>query len=186
MITKTNTNNGSTWVPYLYLKETATLADLAALAQEANIELVPKTRYYYRYKDALRIIDFVRAKGVYDGWVVLVQADDRPQATEMLRHHPNVLLPFAEVEQQFLSSLSTEHLRQALGSQYMKGLSLEIATQLLSERKQPVTPEEIALIKEEVRTRNIEEQPRVRFVKWIIWTGIVLLGLVYLFCLLRC
>lgn len=174
------------WVPYLYLVESASLADLNQIAQTAGIPLVPKERYYYRFKDALRIIDFVQAKGVYDGWAVLVRPDDRPRATELLRQHPELLLPFAEVERRFLDSLSTDHLRQALGSQHMHGIALDTATQLLAERKQPITATEVADLKEAIRIRNEEQQPKVQLAKWSIWTGVVLLAVLYLAWIRSC
>ena len=174
------------WVPYLYLVESATLADLAAIAEQAGVRLIPKERYYYRYKDALRIIDFVQAEGIYDGWAVLVRPEDRPRATELLLQHPDLLLPFAEVERRFLDSLSTPHLRQAIGSQHMHGIALDVAMQLLAERQQPITTEAVAEAQAAVRIRNAEQHPKVQWATWSIWTGVGLLAILYLVWLQRC
>lgn len=174
------------FVPYLYLVESATLADLAAIAKNAGIPLVPKERYYYRYKDALRIIDFVQTKGVYDGWAVLVRAEDRPRATELLREHPDLLLPFAEVEREFLSHLPTAQLKEALGSQHMHGIALDLAMQLLSERKEPTTEAAVKAAQEAVRIRNTEQQGQVKATTIGIWVAVVVLAVVYLYLIRGC
>lgn len=174
------------FIPYLYLAESATLADLAAIAQNAGIPLVPKERYYYRYNDALRIIDFVQTKGVYDGWAVLVRAEDRPRATELLREHPELFLPFAEVEKNFLSHLPMAQLKQVVGSQHMQGIALHLAMQLLAERQEPITEAAVLAAQEAVRIRNAEQQPQLQWTTWGIWVGVILLAVLYLYLIRGC
>lgn len=174
------------FIPCLYLVESATLADLAAIAQDAGIPLVPKERYYYRYKDALRIIDFVQTKGVYDGWVVLVRPEDHPRATELLREYPELFLPFAEVEKNFLSHLPIAQLKQVVGSQYMQGIALHLAMQLLAECQVPMTESVILATQEAVRVRNVEQQPRLQWTTWGIWGVVILLAVLYLYWIQGC
>lgn len=167
-------------IPYLYLEEGTTLAELSTLLQQYQLEAVPKERYYYHYRDALRIIDFVQTKGIYDGWVLLIKEQDIPKAEQLLAAHPDKFQPYAMVEKEFLEGLSNILLQQTLGSQHAVGNRLELIKLLLEERGIPTTEEDIAQAKELVQLRNEEQQPSVQYAKVLIWTGVALAALGYL------
>lgn len=167
-------------IPYLYIEESTTLAELSDLLQQYQLDAVPKERYYYNYRDALRIIDFVQTKGIYDGWVLLIKEADISKAEQLLTAHPDKFKPYAVVEKAFLEGLSTVLLQQTLGSQHAVGNRLELIQLLLRERGILTTEEDVAKAKELVQLRNEEQQPSVQYAKVLIWTGVVLVALGYL------
>ncbi len=167
-------------VPYLYLEEGITLAELSDWLIAYDLEAIPKERYYYDYKDAIRIIDFVQTKGIYDGWVLLIKPNEKDKAEALLAAHPDKFKRYATVERQFLEGLSNSLLQQTLGSQHATGERLQLIRLLLAERGIQVTEEEATSAKELVQLRNEERAPNVLYAKVLIWTAFALLAVGYL------
>lgn len=166
--------------PYLYLEEGVSLTQLGNLLSTYKLEAIPKERYYYNYSDAIRIIDFVQTKGIYDGWVLLIKSGDIATANQLLRDCPEQFRSYLEVEREFLEGLSSALLQQIVGSKHATGERLQLIQLLLKERGTPMTIEEITTMKELVQVRNQAQQPNVRYAKALIWTGVILIALGYL------
>lgn len=167
-------------IPYLYLEESTTLAEWSDLLIEYGLEAIPKERYYYNYRDAIRIIDFVQTKGIYDGWVLLIRPEDAPIADQILADHPDKFRSYALVERQFLEGLSNTLLQQTLGSRHAVGPQLELIKLLLAERGIIIKEEEVLQAKELAQLRNEEQLPKVQVAKTLIWIGIAVVALGYL------
>ncbi|MFK7795917.1 MAG: hypothetical protein AB8E82_00580 [Aureispira sp.] len=166
-------------IPYLYAEEGISLTTLEALLREHNLEAVPEKRYYYNYKDAIRIIDFIHTNGIYDGWVLLIQPKDRYKANQLVNANPQQFCLYEEVEYQFLGGLSNVILQQIVGSEHAVGKRLELIQILLKERGIFITKEKIAKTKRLVQIRNEEQQIKVLYIKIVVWTTVVLMALVY-------
>ncbi len=103
----------------------------------------------------------------------------------MLADHPDKFKWYAEVERQFLDGLSNALLQQTLGSQHATGERLKLIRLLLAERGIKTTDEEVAKAKQLVRLRNEERAPSVQYAKVLIWTGVLILAVVYLWWINR-
>ncbi|MGH1336193.1 MAG: hypothetical protein ACRBFS_08700 [Aureispira sp.] len=167
-------------IPYLYLEEEMPLAKLRDLLLAHALEAIPKERYYYNYRDAIRIIDFVQTKGIYDGWVLLISEEVLPKADQLLVAYPDKFFLYTTIERQFLEGLSTDLLQQALGSQHAVQERLSLIQAVLEERGITVTSEEITAAKEAIQGRNEAGQPQLIYAKVFIWTILVLIILGYL------
>lgn len=170
----------STTIPYLYLEEGVSLTTLHELLLTYELEAVPQERYYYGYKDAIRIIDFVQTKGIYDGWVLVMKEEDCPKADEMLAAHSDKFSLYWPIERQFLEGLSSPLLQQTLGSQHATGIRLDLILAVLEERGVVVTTEEITTAKEAVKWKNQKRQPKVLYAKIVVWAILLIIALGYL------
>lgn len=166
-------------IPYLYADEGLSLVTLEALLREYNLEAVPEQRYYYNYKDAVRIIDFIHTNGIYDGWVLLIRPEDRYKANQLVNTYPQQFCLYEEVEYQFLEGLSNALLQEIVGSEHAVGKRLELIQILLKERGIFITKEKIVKTKRLVQIRNEEQQIKVLYIKIFVWTTVVLMALAY-------
>lgn len=170
----------STTIPYLYLEEGVSLDTLRELLLTYELEVVPQERYYYQYKDAIRIIDFVQTKGIYDGWVLEMKEEDCPKADQMLAAHSDKFCLFVPIERQFLEGLSSPLLQQTLGSQHATGRRLDLILVVLKERGITITTEEIISAKAALKVKNEKRQPKVLYAKVIVWAMLAGITLGYL------
>jgi len=178
-----NKNSSEKLMPYLILDEVADVESFKVLMEKAGVEIVLKWRYYYGYNDAIRIIDFVETKGIYDAWAVLLPVDCQEKADEILKENPSILEYFEPAEERFFRGLKTADLEKALASQQMMGSSLELALNILKEQNITYHTDEIQALKEALVHRNIEKNAGVGRTKFLIWCGLIL-SLLALFGLL--
>lgn len=166
--------------PYLILPETADKVAFETLMKRKGIPVLLKWRYYYEYRDAIRIIDFVETKGVYDAWVVFLPKDNQLIADELVQEYPEVLSYFAAAEEQFLRGLKTTDLIKSLASQRMTGVSLDLAKMILKEQEITFSEGKIAELKKQLLIDNSHKQVQVACTKLLIWLLIILVGVFYL------
>lgn len=166
-------------IPYLYADEEMTLVVLEALLQKHNLEAIPEKRYYYHYNDALRVIDFIHTNGIYDGWVLLINPNDKYKAKQLVNAYPQQFCLYEEVEYKFLEGLSNVLLQQLIGSEHAVGRRLELVKIILRERGIFITKEKIAKTKRLVQIRNEEQQLKVLYIKIFVWMVVVLMALAY-------
>lgn len=171
---------GATLEPYLLLSETADPEWFRQLMKDEGVEVVLEWRYYYAYKDAIRIIDFVETSGIYDAWVVLLPKAAQTTADKIREKYPKILGDFAEAEERFLRGLPPNLLVQALASERMKGCSLVLAKQILKEQQIEFSEEEIRNFKQKLRTQNAKQNSKIGLTKVFIWVFLVVVILVYL------
>lgn len=166
--------------PYLILSETADKEAFEHLMNERGVDVAFEWRYYYGYKDAIRIIDFVETKGIYDAWVVFLPLSAKKVADEMVAENPQILAYFDQAEEQFLRGLAVPILTQALASQQMTGLSLALTKQILKEEGLVFSDEEIERRKEVQRHRNETKKTKVGQTKLLIWLVTIVVVVLYL------
>lgn len=167
-------------VPYLLLDEVADVEVFKKMMAEAEIEITLQWRYYYGYKDAIRIIDFVETKGIYDAWAVLLPIDCQERADELVKKQPTILSYFEPAEECFFRGLKTANLKKALASQQMKGRSLGLALKILKEQNITYNKNEIQALKEALVLENAQKASKVGRTKVLIWCVIVVVIMTYL------
>lgn len=168
------------FLPYLTLDESADVEWFQSMMDKEGIEILLEWRYYYAYKDAIRIIDFVETEGIYDAWVVFLSKEDQKIADELVKKHPDILGYFELAEEKFLRGLETTILEKALASQQMKGQSLDLALKILAEQNITYALSEIQGLKEAVLLRNAQRSSKTTQTKVLIWCLIVFVIFAYL------
>jgi len=168
-------NDFNELVPYLILDELADVELFKKMMNEKGIEVVLQWRYYYGYNDAIRIIDFVETKGIYDGWAVLLPKDCQEKADVLLEEEPTILSYFEPAEERFFRGLETSSLKKAIASQQMKGQSLTLALKILREEQITYNKDEIKALKEDLLLKNTQKGARVGRTKALIWFAIILI-----------
>lgn len=179
---KHNSNNGISkeLVPYLILDELADVDSFERMMEEKGIEIALQWRYYYGYNDAIRTIDFVETKGIYDGWAVLLPENCQEKANKLVEQQPFVLSYFEPAEAHFFRGLKIAHLEKALASQQMDGCSLELALKILKEQDVIYTNNEIQALKDALVLENTKKASSIGRTKALIWGLVILVVLAYL------
>jgi len=179
---KRNFNNSISkeLVPYLILDELADVDSFKMIMEEEGIEIVLKWRYYYGYNDAIRTIDFVETKGIYDAWAVLLPKDCQEKADKILQENLSILSYFEPAEERFFRGLKTADLKKALASQQMNGRSLELALKILKEEGFTYHNNEIQALKDALVLENAKKASSIGRTKALIWGLIILVILAYL------
>jgi len=139
-------------IPYLTAHETADFDFIKQLF--GSTPVVKKWRYYYGYNDALRTIDLAYSPNIYDDWVLFIPPGATHLADKLARKHPEIFNHYAVLEKNFFRGLKPEHLKQALASQQMVGVSLELAKEVLQEANVEFNEEEIIHLRAELRQKN--------------------------------
>lgn len=173
-------NNFNELLPYLILDESADVASFKEMMEKEGIEMVLQWRYYYGYKDAIRIIDFVETKGIYDAWAVLLPKDCQEKADRLLEKHPTILSYFEPAEERFFRGLEISDLKKALASQQMTGRSLALALKVLKEQDIIYTDNEIQTLKENLVLENTKKSARTNRAKILIYCLFILIITIYL------
>lgn len=176
-----NRNTSKELVPYLLLDELADVESFKKSMKEEGIEFVLQWRYYYGYNDAIRIIDFVETKGIYDAWAVLLPIEDQAKADQLAFKMPALLSYFEPAEERFFRGLKTADLEKALASKQMKGQSLTLALKILKEQGIVYDQNEIQVLKDNLVLQNIRKGAKVARTKALIWAGIIIVIVVYLY-----
>lgn len=166
-------------VPYLILHELADVDSFKKMMEEEGIEIALQWRYYYGYNDAIRTIDFVETKGIYDAWAVLLPKDCQKKADEILEQKPSILKYFEPAEERFFRGLKTADLKKALASQQMNGRSLELALKILKEENFTYNNNEIQALKEALVLENARKASKTGRTKVLIWVFIILVIVAY-------
>lgn len=168
--------NNNQLIPYLTAHETADFDFIKQLF--GSTPVVKKWRYYYGYNDALRTIDLAYSPNIYDDWVLFIPPGATRLADKLARKHPEIFNHYATVEKLFFSGLKPEHLKQALASQQMVGVSLELAKEVLTEANIEFNEEEIIYLKAELLKKNSTYLSKN---SWMILTlGIVIIAILVL------
>ena len=173
-------NFGDALVPYLILDELADVEAFKLKLKAEGIDFVLQWRYYYGYNDAIRIIDFVETKGIYDAWAVLLPKDCQEKADQLLQEQPSLLSYFEPAEEGFFRGLETVHLEKALASQQMKGRSLALALKILKEQHITYNKDEIQALKADLVIQNAQKAAKIGQTKLLIWGIIIIIILAYL------
>lgn len=168
------------FLPYLILDESADVKWFQGVMEDEGIDILLEWRYYYAYKDAIRIIDFVDTKGIYDAWVVFMPPKDLKRADELVKQYSDVLDYFEPAEEQFFRGLETAILKKALASQQMQGQSLDLALKILAEQNITYNLSEIQGLKKALVLRNAQRASKITQAKVIIWCLIIMVILIYL------
>lgn len=168
-------------LPYLLLDELADVASFREIMKREGIEIVLKWRYYYGYNDAIRIIDFVETKGIYDAWAVLLPKDCQEKADKLLEKHPSILSYFEPAEERFFRGLKTSDLEKALASQQMIGRSLALALKVLKEQNIRYTDNEIQTLKEALLLNNTKKSSKIGQTKILIWCIVIIVIIAYFY-----
>lgn len=173
-------NHFNELLPYLILDESADVALFMEMMEKEGIEIVLKWRYYYGYKDAIRIIDFVETKGIYDAWVVFLPENCQEKADRLLKKHPSILSYFEPAEERFFRGLEISDLKKTLASQQMTGRSLALALKVLKEQNIIYTDNEIQTLKEALLLENAKKSTGVGRAKILIYCLFILIITIYL------
>ncbi|CAA6800208.1 MAG: Unknown protein [uncultured Aureispira sp.] len=168
-------------VPYLILDELADVESFKVMMEAEGIEIALQWRYYYGYNDAIRIIDFVETKGIYDAWAVLLPKDCQEKADEIRLKHRSILDYFEPAEERFFRGLKTADLEKALASQQMNGRSLELALKILQEKNITYKAPEIQALKEALVQKNAQKVAKIGRTKIFIWAILVVIITGYLY-----
>jgi hypothetical protein len=171
-------------LPYLILDELADVESFKIKMEKAGIEIALNWRYYYGYNDAIRIIDFVETKGIYDAWAVLLPKDCQAKADELVQQNSSILSYFEPAEEAFFRGLKTIHLEKALASQQMNGRSLIVALNILKEQNITYNEDEIKALKAALVLDNTKKSANTARTKILIWAIILLVIIAYL-CLIE-
>ncbi|MFT5645499.1 MAG: hypothetical protein ACI976_000169 [Aureispira sp.] len=175
-----NNNSSKKLVPYLILHELADVDSFKKMTEEEGIDIALQWRYYYGYNDAIRTINFVETKGVYDAWAVLLPKDCQEKADKILKQNPAILKYFEPAEERFFRGLKTADLKKALASQQMNGRSLELALKILKEEGFTYPNNEIQALKEALVLENTKKASNTGRTKVLIWGFIILVIVAYL------
>lgn len=165
--------------PYLILAETTTQDQLNALSKELNIALDFQWRYYYQYQDAIRLIDFVETRGIYDGWVVLAAPKDWAVLDAWAKKHPSECSYFEPQQKAFLEGLETPVLEQLLGSVQLTGRSLDWTLEILKSHGKTYTNTDVMERKTQLQQQHLEGKGKAR--KVIMGIYLLLFGLAALY-----
>ena len=176
-----HTNSARELLPYLILDETADVGAFKARMEKEGIEIALKWRYYYGYNDAIRIIDFVETKGIYDAWAVLLPRDCQAKADALVQEQAFILSHFEPAEEAFFRGLETVHLEKALASQQMKGRSLALALKILQEQNIRYNKDEIKDLKETLVLENAKKSAKTGRTKILIWCILMVIIIAYLY-----
>lgn len=179
---KNNSNNSISkeLMPYLILDELADVDSFKKMMEEEGIEIALQWRYYYGYNDAIRTIDFVETKGIYDGWAVLLPKECQEKADKILQQNPSILNYFEPAEERFFRGLKIADLKKTLASQQMNGRSLELALKILKEQDLTYNNNEIQALKDDLVLKNAKKASSIDRTKALIWGLIILVILAYL------
>jgi len=180
MMNDFNKNVSKELLPYLLLDERADVESFKIMMRAKGIEIALKWRYYYSYNDAIRIIDFVETKGIYDAWAVLLPKKCQEKADQLVEQHPTILSYFEPAEECFFRGLKITDLEKALASQQMKGRSLDLALKILKEQNIIYNKDEIQVLKEALVLRNAQKTSKAGRTKVLIWALIIVIILIYL------
>jgi hypothetical protein len=173
-------NNSNEFLPYLILHELADVEAFKVRMKKEEIDFVLEWRYYYGYNDAIRIIDFVETKGIYDAWAVLLPKACQAQADKLVVESPTILKYFEPAEASFFRGLKTEDLEKSLASKQMTGCSLALALKILKEQNITYSANEIQALKEELALKNAKKVSNLGRTKAFIWCIILVTILAYL------
>jgi hypothetical protein len=178
-----NNNNSKELVPYLILNELADVDSFKKMMEKEGIEIALQWRHYYGYNDAIRIIDFVETKGIYDAWAVLLPKECQEKADKIIQENPSILKYFEPAEERFFRGLKTADLKKALASQQMNGRSLELALKILKEENFTYPNNEIQALKEALVLENAKKASKTGRTKVLIWVFIILVIVTYFWLL---
>ncbi len=168
-------------VPYLILDESADVEAFQEVMKKEGIAMVLEWRYYYAYKDAIRIIDFVETKGIYDGWAVFLPEACKEKADQLVQRYSTILTYFEAAEERFFRGLPVTVLQKALASAQMNGKSLELALKVLAEQNIVYSLSEVQQLKETLVARNLQKASQVLPAKILIWCLLIIIVVTYLY-----